>query len=706
MNEPQVRIGDCLCPNWQRVDAYSRYSEVAESSGSRVFAVFSEEEQALGLVTERQAALFPTRIFADLLLRRQPPPVGVEAPILEVLQRMDQEGEDYLLVVDAEDNFCGVVSRLSIITTLVDRESQLRGDLERLLEDYSQELEHHRIAAAVFEATSEGIMVTDAEQRIVLVNRAFCGTTGYSVEEALGQTPHLLHSGQHDAAYYAEMWRSLRETGAWEGEIWNRRKNGEIYPEWLHINAIPDDQGKAGYYAGVFSDATHHQEMRERLHYLAYHDALTGLPNRQLFLDRLSQAVAQARRGEAGLTLLFIDLDGFKEINDTLGHPVGDQLLIQVGEALRHSIRESDTLARLGGDEFTVVTGAEEDAGIITITEKLLVALNRSFNVAGHELFISASVGISRYPGDGDSPDSLLIAADSAMYDAKKEGRGGFRFYSASNHLHFREQVDMSRDLRHALEEGDITLDWQPQVDIASGEVVGMEALARWTRPDGETVSPAVFVPLAERTGLIGELGRYVLRLAAREAAGLSVCGNGECLRFAINFSPFQVDSRHGGIQSGDVLTILAEEGLAAERVELELTETAIATHREGMSVILQELGEAGICIAVDDFGTGCSNLATIKRLPVHKLKLDRSLVSDLTDNPTDREIASAVIGMARALNLEVLAEGVETAEQAHILADLGCRLAQGYHYGRPMPMTQIYDWLDCRKGGCRGKAG
>jgi predicted signal transduction protein with EAL and GGDEF domain len=314
-------------------------------------------------------------------------------------------------------------------------------------------------------------------------------------------------------------------------------------------------------------------------------------------------------------------------------------------------------------------------------------------------LFVSASIGISRYPQDSDSPEALLMEADSAMYEAKKAGRGNFHFYSASSHRYFVEQVDMSHELRQALTEERITLAWQPQVDAASGQVVGVEALARWTRRNGQVVPPAVFVALAERTGLIGQLGQWVLRIAAREAAALLAdcpCPS-ENMRFAVNLSPLQVYSARGGIEPAAVLATLREEGLSPNRLELELTETAIATHREGMRDILLALGEAGIQIAVDDFGTGCSNLLTIKQLPVHKLKLDRSLVIDLADDTTDREIAAAVVGMAHALNLQVLAEGVETAEQAGILHGLGCRLAQGYHYSRPVPMAELRGWLGGR---------
>lgn len=701
MNDPELLVGDCLCPNWIRVDAYQRYRDVAHTAHSRIFAVFSEDGNALGLVNERQAALFPERIFGDLLLRRLPLHVVADAPLMDVLSRMESEGEEYFIVVDDADIFVGVVSRLSIITALIARERSLREDMEHLLVDYRNELENRRITAAVFDSTSEGIVVTDAQERIIIVNRAFSETTGWTMDEVVGQSPRLLHSGKHDNAFYEQMWKAIRETGGWDGEIWNRRKNGEIYPEWLHINAIHGDDGQVGYYAGIFSDATYQEELRLRLHYLAYHDALTGLPNRQLFLDRLEQGIALAHRTNEVLALLFIDVDNFKEVNDTLGHVIGDRLLCEVGEVLRATVREDDTVARLGGDEFTVITRIHDDGeGLAAVAGKILNALNRPFKVDDHELFVSVSIGISCYPHDGNNPEQLLMNSDSAMYQAKEAGKGQFHTYSATGHYDFVERVRLSTGLRQALMENAITVAWQPQVEATTGRVVGMEALARWTDQEGKAIPPDTFVSVAEQTGLIGQLGKRMLRAAASEAAALLAEGfcTDKSVRFAVNVSPFQV---HAGGQGEDVITgadsilsVLEDCGLDPMRLELELTESAIASHRAGMHDILLNLGRSGIQIAIDDFGIGCSNLLAIRRLPVHKIKLDRLLVTDLDQNFTDREIVAAVLGMARALNLHVVAEGVETKEQAAVLDTLGCNIAQGYLYARPMPMVELREWL------------
>lgn len=701
MPELEPTIAECLCPRVARAEAFQRYHEVAGQNDATVFAVFDENDRYLGLVTDRQAALFPTRIFADLLLRRQPPPIPEDTPVTQVLQRIEQEKEECIAVADHDGHFLGAVSQLSIVEALVARERRLREQVENLLIEYKRELDNRQIATAVFNTTSDGILVTDADQRILLVNRAFCETTGWAADDIIGQKPDVLRSNQHDNAFYRQMWENLGRDGSWEGEIWNRHRNGEIYPEWLHINAIRDDQDQIRYYAGVFSDTTRHKEIRARLHHLAYHDSLTDLPNRQQILDSLALGVAKERRDGGGLALLFVDLDGFKEVNDTLGHLIGDRLLTRVGQHLRESVRDSDIVGRLGGDEFVVIvsTGPSGDNTIeilTTIAQKLIAALNRPFMIDGNRLFVSASIGISRYPDDGETPDALLMAADNAMYEAKRNGFGSFSFYSASGHSRFVEKVHLTAELRQALADKQLSLVWQPQIDMNSNRIVGMEALARWRRADGSHVPPDLFISLAEQSGLISQLGEQVLRMAASQIAEMTrQCTQPlDGLRFAINLSPFQIrptpdDTSHAS-SANAILSILAQHDISPSMIELELTETAIATHRDGIGELLQRLGDADIQLAIDDFGTGCSNLATIKQLPIHKLKIDRSLVMDLVTDSTDREIAAAVIGMARALGLKIVAEGVETEEQADLLRELGCHLAQGYLYSRPVPLHEL----------------
>ncbi|MFW6020477.1 MAG: putative bifunctional diguanylate cyclase/phosphodiesterase [Guyparkeria sp.] len=700
MDDHEITLRDCLCKWTVSVGAFERYRDLAENRCIQIFVVM-DGDRFLGLVSDREAALFPNRIFADLLTRRPPDPLHEDDPILSALERLEAEEREFLPLVDKNDEHVGVVSRFAIVSALVVQERRLRSHLETLLAQYRHELDHHRIAASVFESTSEGIMVTDADQRIITVNRAFTETTGWKTEEVVGKTPGILHSGRHDEDFYNTMWERLEQTGTWEGEVWNRRKNGEVYPEFLHIDAVHDEAGRVKYYAGVFSDTTHFREMRERLQYLVYYDALTGLPNRKLFFDHLEHAIADARAKGSGVGLVFIDLDGFKEVNDTLGHMIGDRLLQQVARTLSESVDEGGSVARLGGDEFSVFfqTDVDEDA-LVAHAERLANVLNRHFQIDDHRLFVSASLGISRYPADGEEAQSLLMAADNAMYKAKSDGKGHYRFYSASSHTQFMQRVRMTGELRQALEREEMEIAWQPQVDLASGRIIGAEALARWRDAQGHPVPPDVFIPLAEQSGLISELGAQVLRLATREIAPIlaefpQLAGD---FRFAVNLSPAQITAgTHWQDWSDRTLDAIIESLESADlstcQIEIELTESALAD-RSGIEKALGRIGEAGISLAIDDFGTGCSNLATIKQLPVTKLKIDRSLVIGIVDDPADREIAAAVVGMARGLRLGVLAEGVENHEQADLLLGLGCDTAQGYLYSPPLSNTNFRTYV------------
>lgn len=525
-------------------------------------------------------------------------------------------------------------------------------------------------------------MVTDANLRIIMVNQAFGRTTGYAEEEVIGNSPQLLKSGRHDTGFYQEMWRALNECGSWEGEIWNRRKNGEIYPEWLHINAIGDDQGAVRYYAGVFSDITQHQDLRAKLLHLAYYDVLTGLPNRQLFLDRLSHTITQSNRNGESFSILFIDLDRFKDINDTLGHSFGDKFLAAVGQRLRNSVRESDTVARLGGDEFTVILqNTYQVADIVAAAEKVLAALaSAPLCIDGRELFISASIGVSRYPDDGVDAEALLMNADAAMFRAKEQGKGGVRFFSPEMHGRFAERLDIGNALRQALAADALWLAWQPQVSLPDGHIVGAEVLARWQGADGQAIAPSVFIPIAEETGLISAVGDWALRSMCSQSAELSYADKPN-FRIAVNFSPLQL--RSGCHQQ--IMETLVVAGINPRSMEIEITESALSPRYESMPEFLKLLAADGVEIAIDDFGTGYSNLANLKNLQIHKLKIDRSFVSSLSSSTNDQQIVSAIISMAHTLGLKVVAEGVETVEQAALLSELGCDMAQGFYFSRPL---------------------
>jgi len=681
---------DCLCPRWRSVDGLLRYRDVAVpgEDGAVVYAVFdgdSDSGRFLGLVDVREAALFPARVFADLIVRRQPAPLTPDTPIETLWRRFDEAHGDYLPIIDAEGSFGGVVSRLSLVGALMEREHDLNAERERLIGNLQCELENRQIAAAVFDATAEGIMVTDANGHILLVNAAFGRTTGYG-EEVVGQTPRVLHSGHHDAAFYSAMWSALDETGAWEGEIWNRRKSGEVYPEWLHIDVVRSEDGSPRYYVGVFADISARNDLRAQLMHLAYHDALTGLPNRRLLHDRLSQTIARAQRNASGLGVLFVDLDRFKDVNDSHGHSVGDRILCEAARRLTDTVRANDTVARLGGDEFAIVIEDLRDpADAADVADKLLTALARPFACEEREFFLPASIGIARYPEDGESAETLLMSADTAMYAAKQQGRGRFRFFASDMHAHLAHRIEVTDVLRKALSSTGLTLAWQPQVRLSDGAVVGVEVLLRLADPTRlPAATPAELVAVAEETGLITALGHWVLRTAC--AMGARLNGMAHDLRIAVNFSPLQFDVRC----AQHVLDILAECGIAAKRLEIEITESVLTDGNEHLVQALEVFAKAGIEIAVDDFGTGYSNLGNLMRLHVDKLKIDRAFVSSIEHDEKSRKIVFAIVQMARGLGMTVVAEGVETMAQADILRACGCDLAQGYLFARPLPFEDF----------------
>jgi diguanylate cyclase (GGDEF)-like protein/PAS domain S-box-containing protein len=545
-----------------------------------------------------------------------------------------------------------------------------------------------RLSATVLEHIADGVMVLDVHGRIVATNPAFTQITGYTEAEALGTQSSLTRATSQDGAFHEALWRDLAETGFWRGETWSRRKNGDAYLEWLTVSAVYDELEAVSHYVCVFSDITKVKESQDKLDHLAHHDPLTGLPNRLLFHDRLQHAMVRAARTSLQLAVLFIDLDRFKNVNDTLGHHVGDELLKQVAGSLSGCLREDDTLARLGGDEFIVLLeDVEGESGARMVAEKLMALFERPLHVAGNELFVTGSVGISLFPQDAADLNILIRNADVAMYQAKARGRNGFQFYAPSMDGDGIERLRLEALLRRSLEKGEIRLAYQPQIDLESGRLVGVEALARWHNAELGEVPPSRFIPLAEDIGFIAQLGGWVLGEACRQmvawqAAGLAVP------KVAVNLSGRQFD--RGGIVAS-VEQVLRETGLAPRRLQLEVTESVIMNTGDALRTI-NELHAIGVELAIDDFGTGYSSLAYLKQLPVQTLKIDRSFIKDIPAGTDDDAIAIAIIQLGKSMGLSVIAEGVENEEQAAFLLRHGCTLAQGYLYGRPMAPGRLME--------------
>jgi diguanylate cyclase (GGDEF)-like protein/PAS domain S-box-containing protein len=544
-----------------------------------------------------------------------------------------------------------------------------------------------RQSATVFQSSLEGVMITDADNYILDVNQAFEQITGYTRNEVIGHRPDMLRSGRHDREFYQQMWRSLEEAGQWRGEIWNRRKNGVVYPEWLNISCIRDNTGNPMNYVAVFSDITSIKRSEEELDHMAHHDPLTDLPNRLLFNSRLEQAIKHAKRNNSGFAVLFIDLDRFKNINDSLGHKAGDELLQQLALRIRDKVRLDDTVARISGDEFVVlledVMNAESTAVAI---EKISSVFADSFLLEGHEIRITASIGIALYPTDGENVSTLLRNADAAMYRAKDEGRNTYQFYTKEMTSNAFERVVIENALRMALERNEFHLVYQPQMQMDTLEMIGLEALIRWTHPELGEVSPSMFIPLAEDNGLIHDIGSWVLETACIQGR--------QWLDQGYRFGRISVNVARPQLQHSNfverVKKTLEKTHFPADRLELEVTESYIMQNTEHAIEQLEALRILGLSLAIDDFGTGYSSMSYLKLLPIQKLKIDQSFVRDIPYDSNDMAISEAVIALGKALGLNVIAEGVETNEQARFLLEKGCHEGQGYLYCKPQPPETI----------------
>jgi len=548
--------------------------------------------------------------------------------------------------------------------------------------------------ARVMESSHEGLFITDSDNRITMANKAFCEITGYSASELIGRQPNLLKSGQQDEAFYQKLWQALLNDARWEGEIWDRRKNGEIFPAWLAITRVHDSVQDSYRHIAIYRDISEQKAYQNRIEHVASHDPLTDLPNRVLLDDRITVAIARAQRSDSQLALLFVDLDRFKLINDTLGHDIGDQLLKEIAHRIVACLRQSDTASRVGGDEFVVLLSEIASAGdAATVAEKLIHDLSRPCRIAGHELVVTASIGIATYPQDGDDAAGLTRIADVAMMAAKQAGHNRYRFYLGEMGANAGEYLYLQNQLRGAIARNELFVAYQPQIALHSGRMIGMEALLRWRHPEFGLVSPGRFIPIAEDSGQIVEIGAWVMAEACRQAQSWRASGL-LAVPVSVNVSALQFRQE---TFVDTVTETLADSGLPAALLELEVTESLLMTNRDQAQDKLDQLHQLGVGLAIDDFGTGYSSLSYLRQFPAQRLKIDQSFIRDLPHNPDAATIARAIVSLGRSMGMSTIAEGVETEEQAEFLRSIWCEEAQGYLYAKPMARDDLEAWLAAR---------
>ena len=542
------------------------------------------------------------------------------------------------------------------------------------------------MSARIFESSLDGIVVTDPETVIQMVNPAVFEITGYSPAEMIGRKTNMMQSHRHDRKFYQKMWDNLEKDGNWSGEIWNRKKNGEIYPQWLSITVIRDLWGRVTNYVGVFHDMSEMKRQQDELKYQASHDALTDLPNRHFFQYRLTDSMANASRHDEMLAILLLDLDNFKHVNDSLGHTTGDKLLQEVASRLIRRLGERGFVSRLGGDEFGILLeNVENEEGAVKVAGLIYESLSRPFHLQTHDFFLTVSIGITFFPGDGHNPETLLKNSDMAMFRAKKRGGNSYEIFTPAMDREVTRRLTLESNLRRAIERDELMVYYQPKLDLVSGRIVSMEALVRWLKPDEGIISPAEFIPLAEKTGLILPLGKWVLQTAARQTK--KWWDAGYRLRVAVNLSPRQFQEEN---LLETVRVVLAETGLPPTGLELEITESVVMENEEVSLGLMAKMSAMGLHLALDDFGTGYSSLRYLKQFPINTLKIDKSFVDNVPGDDGSVAITSAIISMAKSLKMQVVAEGVETEEQLSFLRQLVCDEMQGYLFSPPVPAEKF----------------
>ncbi len=658
---------------------------------ARGFSRFSEESPFPVLRISRDGTLLSANRGSWLLLAHWKTDVGSRIPPRwqEAIEEAVRQKDAYEVEVQI-----GIKILLLVFVPVADKGYVNVFGLD--VSSRKQAEKRLQLDAQVFESASEAVVITDMDRRILDVNRAFTSITGYTREEILGENISVLSSGRQDQRFYQEMWDIVSDRGSWQGEIWDRRKNGEVFPKWLSISAVRDEAGRVSRYIGLFSDISAMKETQEQLYEMAHYDSLTGLPNRRYFLDRLKESLEQARRASEGVALMFVDLDGFKLVNDNLGHRAGDQLLREVGNRIKQCIRESDIVARMGGDEFTVMISQikSSDSSLI-VARKILAKLYEPMFIDEKELFISSSIGIAIFPDDSVEVEGLLQSADAALYKAKDLGKNGYQFFSPEMNRRAMERLTLQTQIRQGLAAHEFTVYYQPQVDASTGRLVGLEALARWMSPQIGLISPEQFIPIAEQTGLIHEIGELVLHEACAQGQRWNEQGMAP-VRIGVNISAHQ-------LRRPDFVEVIEaavhDTGFPPQFLELELTESMLINDSPQDVEKLSRVKEMGIRLSIDDFGTKYSSFAYLRRLPIDRLKIDRTFIQDLPADARGAEIVSAIIAMGRSLNLEVVAEGVETAAQAELLKKKGCTTLQGYYTGHPLPPESLAALLEEGKG-------
>ena len=646
-----------------------------------------------GIITERDLI----RLIADgnchaelwQLAKRPVLTVSHSCSLLQAVDLLKEKNFRHLAVCNEHEAICGLLSFSDI---LIHVEYAYVEQLKQALQARDQALrtsaDYLRLAQKVIDASLDGIMITNVNGIIESVNPSFSQLTGYSAEEAIGQTPALLSSGLHNKDFYRTLWATLLQQGHWQGEIWNKRKNGEIYPEWLSITAIRGEDGDICQFAAIFSDISERKYQETKIHQLAYLDELTGLANRRMFLDRLKLALANAHRHQHQMAVLFLDLDLFKRINDTLGHQAGDDALKEVAKRLQATVREGESVARLGGDEFTILLPEITDTtSLENLAKRLVSQFDLPFRLLEQDFFLTTSIGISVYPRDAQSADQLIKHADVAMYQAKNAGRNQYCFYQESVGQQTQNELKLEQALRQALQQQHLQVFYQPKVCLKTQQLTGLEALVRWQHREHGFISPASFIPLAEKLGLISLLSDQVLAQVCRDIRDYQLA-----VPVAVNISAMQLLEP---TFSQRLQHQLQQYQIAPKCIELELTESClIPEHADNTLMLLTNLRQQGFRLSIDDFGTGYSSLSYLRRLPIDCLKIDRSFVDELPDNSEDAQIAQAIIAMAKALGLDVIAEGVEHPQQQAFLLKAGCSMAQGYLYAPALPIAELNSQL------------